>query len=102
MKKTLILQCPGMVCSPPVVSKCLGEAHRRLELFTLFIYITLDPFFFFFFILLVISRATDQQYGIRTKKSYLKTTRSCMDTPMNMYSSKGHIKRLTGAFFLGQ
>ena len=31
-----ILQCPGMVCSPPVVSKCLGEAHRRLELFTLF------------------------------------------------------------------
>ena len=23
-----------------------------------------------------------------------------MDTPMNMYSSKGHIKRLTGAFFL--
>ena len=46
------------------------------------------------------SRATDQQYGIKTKKSYLKTTRSCMDTPMNMYSSKGHIKRLTGAFFL--
>ena len=36
MKRTLILQCPGMVCSPPVVSKCLGEAHRRLELFTLF------------------------------------------------------------------
>ena len=34
-EKTLILQCPGMVCSPPVVSKCLGEAHRRLELFTL-------------------------------------------------------------------
>ena len=32
-EKTLILQCPGMVCSPPVVSKCLGEAHRRLELF---------------------------------------------------------------------
>ena len=28
---TLILQCPGMVCSPPVVSKCLGEAHRRQE-----------------------------------------------------------------------
>ena len=26
-KKMLILQCPGMVCSPPVVSKCLGEAH---------------------------------------------------------------------------
>ena len=46
------------------------------------------------------SRATDQQYGIRTKKSYLKTTQSCMDTPMNMYSSKEHIKRLTGAFFL--
>ena len=55
----------------------------------------LSFFFFFFF-----SRATDQQNGIRTKKSYLKTTRSCMDTPMNMYSSKGHIKRLTGAFFL--
>ena len=36
-EKTLILQCPGIVCSPPVVSKCLGEAHRRLELFTLFI-----------------------------------------------------------------
>ena len=26
----------GMVCSPPVVSKCLGEAHRRLELSRLF------------------------------------------------------------------
>ena len=52
MEKTLILQCPGMVCSPPVVSKCLGETHRRLELFTLInyiIYITLNPFFFFFF-----------------------------------------------------
>ena len=34
-----------MVCSPPVVSKCLGEAHRRLELFTLH-YIRLNPFFF--------------------------------------------------------
>ena len=55
-----------------------------------------DPGFFIIFF----SRATDQQYGIRTKKSYLKTTLSCMDTPMNMYSSKGHIKRLTGAFFL--
>ena len=47
MKKTLILQCPGIVCSPPVVSKCLGEAHRRLELFTLHYitlhYITLHP-----------------------------------------------------------
>ena len=48
-KKTLILQCPGMVCSPPVVSKCLGEAHRRLELFN---YI---KSFFFSSILLVIS-----------------------------------------------
>ena len=38
-KNPLILQCPGMVCSPPVVSKCLGEAHRRLELFTLINYI---------------------------------------------------------------
>ena len=50
MKKTSILQCPGIVCSPPVVSKCLGEAHRRLELFTLHYtrlhYITLNPFFF--------------------------------------------------------
>ena len=50
MEKTLILQCPGMVCSPPVVSKCLGETHRRLELFTLInyiIYITfiINPFF---------------------------------------------------------
>ena len=36
-KKTVILQCPGMVCSPPVVSKCLGKAHRRLDI----IYITL-------------------------------------------------------------
>ena len=60
---------------------------------------TLNPFFFFFPILLV-TRATDQQYGIKTKKSHLKTTQSCMDTPMNMYSSKGHIKRLTRAFFL--
>ena len=34
-KKKSILQCPGSVCNPPVVSKCLGEAHRRLELFTL-------------------------------------------------------------------
>ena len=40
MKKTLILQCPGMVCSPPVVSKCLGEAHRRLYIIYI-IYITL-------------------------------------------------------------
>ena len=54
MEKTLILQCPGIVCSPPVVSKCLGEAHRRLELFTLHYitlhyitlhYIRLNPFF---------------------------------------------------------
>ena len=60
-KKTLILQCPGMVCSPPVVSKCLGEAHRRLDII---IYITLHYItlqyitlilFFFFSILLVIS-----------------------------------------------
>ena len=36
-----------MVCSPPVVSKCLGEAHRRLGI----IYINS----FFFVILLVIS-----------------------------------------------
>ena len=41
MKRTLILQCPGMVCSPPVVSKCLGEAHRRLELFTLITFFSL-------------------------------------------------------------
>ena len=43
MKKTLILQCPGMVCSPPVVSKCLGEAHRRLGVIYI-IYITLILF----------------------------------------------------------
>ena len=29
-----------MVCSPPVVSKCLGEAHRRLDIIYI-IYITL-------------------------------------------------------------
>ena len=52
MKKTLILQCPGMVCSPPVVSKCLGEAHRRLGVIYITLdyitlhYITLNPFFF--------------------------------------------------------
>ena len=45
MKKTLILQCPGMVCSPPVVSKCLGEAHRRLDIIYI-IYITIHFFFF--------------------------------------------------------
>ena len=61
MKKTLILQCPGMVCSPPVVSKCLGEAHRRLELFTIH-YIKS----FFFSPILLVTRATDQQYGIRS------------------------------------
>ena len=45
-KNFIILQCPGMVCSPPVVSKCLGEAHRRLgiTLITLH-YITLILFF---------------------------------------------------------
>ena len=46
MKKTLILQCPGMVCSPPVVSKCLGEAHRRLYIKYLDY---LDYILFFFF-----------------------------------------------------
>ena len=45
MKKTLILQCPGMVCSPPVVLKCLGEAHRRLGVIYIN-YITLILFFF--------------------------------------------------------
>ena len=47
-EKNLILRCPGMVCSPPVVSKCLGEAHRRLVIIYI-IYITLhyiNPFFF--------------------------------------------------------
>ena len=60
MKKTLILQCPGMVCSPPVVSKCLGEAHRRLGIIYIN-YITLhyiNPFFFF---ILLVTRAADQQ-----------------------------------------
>ena len=54
-KKKYILQCPGIVCSPPVVSKCLGEAHRRLGIIYI-IYITLILFFssillviFFFF-----------------------------------------------------
>ena len=61
MKKTLILQCPGMVCSPPVVSKCLGEAHRRLGVIYITLdYITLNPFFFsillvIFFIVLLYS-----------------------------------------------
>ena len=45
MKKTSILQCPGMVCNPPVMSKCLGEAHRRLGV----IYITLDYITLHFF-----------------------------------------------------
>ena len=35
-----------MVCSPPVVSKCLGEAHRRLELFTLINYLDYIKSFF--------------------------------------------------------
>ena len=61
MKKTLILQCPGMVCSPPVVSKCLGEAHRRLELFTLFTLFTLHYIkSSFFSILLVITKQFDE------------------------------------------
>ena len=67
MKKTLILQCPGMVCSPPVVSKCLGEAHRRLDIIYITLltlhYITLILFLFF---ILLVTRATDEQYGIRT------------------------------------
>ena len=52
-KNPLILQCPGMVCSPPVVSKCLGEAHRRLDIIYITLhyitlqYITLIFFFFF-------------------------------------------------------
>ena len=52
MKKTSILQCPGMVCSPPVMSKCLGEAHRRLGVIYITLdyirlhYITLNPFVF--------------------------------------------------------
>ena len=56
MKRTSILQCPGMVCSPPVVSKCLGEAHRRLELFDYLDYLDYLDYIrsFFFFILLVI------------------------------------------------
>ena len=35
-EKNVNLTVSWDVCSPPVVSKCLGEAHRRLELFTLF------------------------------------------------------------------
>ena len=102
--KTKNKRGPGAEASPELFAvKFESHSRRRVR------YLTLERkvsrsiraravrflFFFFFFF-----RATDQQYGIRTKKSYLKTTRSCMDTPMNMYSSKGHIKRLTGAFFL--
>ena len=46
-EKKLILQCPGIVCSPPVVSKGLGEAHggwNYLHYITLH-YIRLNPFF---------------------------------------------------------
>ena len=42
------LQCPGMVCSPPVVSKCLGKAQAGI---IYIIYITLHyikSFFLFF------------------------------------------------------
>ena len=80
MKKKLILQCPGMVCSPPVVSKCLGEAHRRLDIIYITLhyitlhyitlhYITLHYItliLFFSFPILLLTRATDEQYGIRT------------------------------------
>ena len=70
--------------------------------------ITLNPFSFFF-ILLVMTLFSlvlffffffQGQPTNSMGSEHLKTTRSCMDTPMNMYSSKGHIKRLTGAFFL--
>ena len=59
MKKTLILQCPGMVCSPPVVSKCLGEAHKRLDIIYI-IYITLHYINSFFFSILLVTSATVQ------------------------------------------
>ena len=36
-----------MVCSPPVVSKCLGEAHRRLELLHYLDYLDYIRSFFF-------------------------------------------------------
>ena len=82
-----------MVCGPPVVSKCLGEAHRRLELFTLH-YITL----LFPHHILLVTRATDQQYGIRTKqKHFIFEDNSKLHGHTNEH---GHIKRLTGAFFL--
>ena len=64
MKKTLILQCPGMVCSPPVVSKCLGEAHRRLELFTLH-YITLNPFFFSILLVIFLVKGEEEKKSVR-------------------------------------
>ena len=51
-----------------------------------------EIFFFFFFF--------QGQPTNSMESEHLKTTRSCMDTPINMYSSKGHIKRLTGTFFL--
>ena len=73
MKKTLILQCPGMVCSPPMVSKCLGEAHRRLDIIYI-IYITLHYItlqyitliLFFFSILLVIFFKCNRTIGSRS------------------------------------
>ena len=57
MTRTSILQCPGMVCSPPVVSKCLGEAHRiyinYLDYLHYLDYLDyldyIKSFFFFFF-----------------------------------------------------
>ena len=51
---------------------------------------------FLFSFLFFFQRQPTNSMGSELKK----TTRSCMDTPMNMYSSKGHVKRLTGASFL--
>ena len=73
-KKTLILQCPGMVCSPPVVSKCLGEAHRRLDIIYI-IYITLhyiNPFFLFPILLVIFNKKKSLKTKTKQKKHQQK------------------------------
>ena len=65
MKKTLILQCPGMVCSPPVVSKCLGKAHRRLDIIYI-IYITLHYITLHYIALIIIFFHTVGNFCVST------------------------------------
>ena len=85
MKKTLILQCPGMVCSPPVVSKCLGEAHRRLDIiYIIYItlhYITLQYILFFFFSILLVMTKHEGVMGKNPKSAYKGgTSPPCMSS----------------------